>query len=113
MNLETARRTLATYRETLNDFGPGESGGLERVGDYPPEPGPFDRPPEESELNTHLATMLDKMEVFLEEVETLVDRPRDVTEIWDKFNRWLGFMQAVFWVQGTYTLDEMREHNRD
>jgi hypothetical protein len=30
---------------------------------------------------------------------------------WDKANRWLGFLQGVFWMSGTYTLDQIREHN--
>ena len=31
----------------------------------------------------------------------------------DKVNRWLGFAQGVLWVTGLYSIDEMREHNRD
>lgn len=30
----------------------------------------------------------------------------------EKFMRWLGFVQGVLWVNGVYTIDEMREHNR-
>ena len=30
-----------------------------------------------------------------------------------KQNRWLGFVQGVFWDMGIYTIDEMREHVRD
>ena len=29
---------------------------------------------------------------------------------WDKYNRWLGFVQGVLWVSGIYTIDQMREH---
>lgn len=32
-------------------------------------------------------------------------------ELGKKF-RWLGFIQGVLWVEGVYTIDEMREHNR-
>lgn len=31
----------------------------------------------------------------------------------DKVNRWLGFVQGVLWVTGLYSINEMREHNRD
>ena len=30
----------------------------------------------------------------------------------EKANRWLGFVQGVFWSEGLNTIDEMREHNR-
>jgi hypothetical protein len=30
----------------------------------------------------------------------------------EKLNRWLGFVQGVLWVEGVYTLSEMRRHNR-
>ena len=36
----------------------------------------------------------------------------DLTEI-EKAMRWLGFIQGVLWICGIYTIDEMREHNRD
>ena len=29
---------------------------------------------------------------------------------WDKYNRWLGFVQGVMWDKGIYTIDQMREH---
>lgn len=29
----------------------------------------------------------------------------------DKLNRWLGFVQGVFWCEDVYTIDEMRTHN--
>ncbi|MBI2047842.1 MAG: hypothetical protein HYT27_01765 [Parcubacteria group bacterium] len=48
----------------------------------------------------HCNSMLDEMEVFLKEKRM------------DKLNRWLGFMQGVFWVLGIYTLDQLRNHNR-
>ena len=31
---------------------------------------------------------------------------------WDKFNRWLGFVQGVLWINGVYTIDEMRDQTR-
>jgi hypothetical protein len=30
----------------------------------------------------------------------------------DKFFRWLGFVQGIFWSAGIYTIEQMREHNR-
>lgn len=27
-----------------------------------------------------------------------------------KMNRWIGFIQGVFWQQGIYTIDQMRQH---
>lgn len=30
----------------------------------------------------------------------------------DKVMRWLGFVQGVLYSFGTYTIDQMREHNR-
>ena len=28
-----------------------------------------------------------------------------------KINRWLGFVQGIFWACGVYSIDTMREHN--
>lgn len=30
----------------------------------------------------------------------------------DKANRWLGFLQGVFWKNGTYSIDQLRAHMR-
>ena len=30
----------------------------------------------------------------------------------EKACRWLGFIQGVLWSRGTYSIDDMREHNR-
>lgn len=48
----------------------------------------------------HLATMPPRMRGFLSEGRT------------DKFMRWLGFMQGAFWVMGTYSIEDMKNHNR-
>lgn len=69
------------------------------------EAGPFDRQPSPLETVNHLGSMLNEMEDFL---NPELERDGD----WDKFNRWLGFIQGVFWVGGDYTLNEMRDHNR-
>lgn len=69
----------------------------------PPESGPFDKQPSPREAYAHLHGMLDSIEGFVKE---------GTPKAWDKANRWLGFMQGVFWLNGTYTLDQMRDHNR-
>lgn len=51
-------------------------------------------------IKGHLAAMLDEMEKFLNDSRR------------EKFMRWLGFMQGVLWTQGVYTLDELKNHNR-
>lgn len=33
-------------------------------------------------------------------------------ETWEKAQRWWGFIQGIFYCTGTYTIDQMREHNR-
>ncbi|KKK84913.1 hypothetical protein LCGC14_2778570 [marine sediment metagenome] len=66
--------------------------------------GPMDWSPSEQEQRNHLVYMLDRMEEMLD--TTLFP----VTN-WDKFNRWLGFVQGLLWTMGEYTLKEMREHN--
>lgn len=73
------------------------------LGNIPPLAGPYDRPPTPRKAIAHCAGMLEKVEAFINE---------GTPEAWDKANRWLGFLQGVFWTQGTYTLDQMRDHNR-
>jgi hypothetical protein len=38
----------------------------------------------------------------------MLENPND----WDKLMRWLGFVQGVYWSDGTFTIDQMRDHNR-
>lgn len=33
-------------------------------------------------------------------------------DILEKANRWLGFVQATLWIDGFYTIDEMKADNR-
>ena len=81
--------------------------------------GPMDGAPCPDEELQHCHSMLEWMDEFLDKVEE-EDRYRhdrfwsdaDRVKQWDKFNRWLGFMQGVFWSQGVFTLNEMRGHNR-
>jgi hypothetical protein len=51
-------------------------------------------------VKKHLRAMLDEMDQFIAEGKR------------EKFMRWLGFMQGVLWTQGVYTLDELKNHNR-
>ena len=30
----------------------------------------------------------------------------------EKFMRWVGFMQGVLWQRGLFTLEELKEHNK-
>jgi NAD-specific glutamate dehydrogenase len=100
MNVQKGREVVAQYRSLLSLL--------------PKTSGPFDRDPTPREAASHLAGMLDQMEQFLDNVEGHANPTRSAREHadWDKFNRWLGFGQGVFWSQGTYTLDQMRDHNR-
>jgi len=41
----------------------------------------------------------------------------DIPDFYDpdammKFNRWLGFIQGVLWLKGTYTLNQLRDQTR-
>lgn len=48
----------------------------------------------------HLKEMIPKTKNFLN------------TGKFDKANRWLGFIQGVFYSNGIYSIDEMADHNR-
>jgi hypothetical protein len=48
----------------------------------------------------HCHSMLDQMETFVADHRM------------DKVFRWLGFVQCALWLQGLYTLDDLKEHNR-
>ena len=81
----------------------------------------------------HVSTMLPKMRAMLDEVEAYqrkFDDPRSMEEYRrsdyeslsadararntrrEKFMRWLGFVQGVFWCRSVYTIEEMKQHNR-
>lgn len=30
----------------------------------------------------------------------------------DKYNRWLGFIQGYLWTNNIYTIEQLREHNK-
>jgi hypothetical protein len=31
----------------------------------------------------------------------------------EKANRWLGFIQGVLWIEGIFTIAQLREHSRE
>lgn len=94
MDVKKGREVVAQYRSLLQFLPVGE--------------GPFDTEPGPNEAMCHVRGMLDKMDGFLDSVPDRGGLPHD----WVKFNRWLGFVQGCFWVQGIYTLNQMRDHNR-
>jgi len=98
MDVEQARKVIDQYRTHLIDECPAN--------------GPTDWSPSEQEQRNHLSYMLDKMGEMLDEVDDLDARAQDFFEPWEKFNRWLGFMQGVFWSAGDFTLGAMKDHNR-
>jgi hypothetical protein len=55
----------------------------------------------EQEQLKHLLTMIPQMKIFIQ------------AEQMDKVFRWLGFMQGVLWSTSMYTLDELKQHNRE
>ncbi|KKN88865.1 hypothetical protein LCGC14_0244720 [marine sediment metagenome] len=59
-----------------------------------------DAEPEPLEAHAHAKWMLDKIEEFVAEDKL------------GKANRWLGFVQGIFYSFGTYTINQMRDHNR-
>lgn len=90
MDITQSLEVIAKYREHLINECPAA--------------GPTNQSPSEQEQRNHLVHMLDRMEEMLDTSEFPVTN-------WDKFNRWLGFVQGIFWVSSDYTLNEMREHN--
>jgi len=70
---------------------------LSLAGDKP-ELANFDQAPTRGEALRHMLNMCDGIEKLYDE---------DV----EKAMRWVGFMQGVLWAQGSFTLNEMREHN--
>lgn len=43
-----------------------------------------------------------------QEIRVMIDRG----ESEDKINRWFGFIQGVLYADGIYSINEMRDHNR-
>ena len=63
----------------------------------------------------HALWMLHEMRTMLHNAHAVWSDPEwDLgdTVDGDKINRWLGFVQGVLWTTGVYTIDDMRDHNR-
>lgn len=58
------------------------------------------RSPSSADQLEHAHGMIRQMKTFVTEGQI------------DKAFRWLGFLQAILWVNGFFTLDELRSHNR-
>lgn len=54
-----------------------------------------------SESCNHILEMIPKMRIFLQQNKQ------------EKINRWLGFIQGFMWSNGFFTIDEMRNHNKE
>jgi len=89
MGPEKVREVICVYRKWF------EKHGVRKV-DYP-HTAALTVP--EARLE-HCHGMLDKMEVFIEEMRM------------EKVFRWLGFLQGVLWHHGVYTLEDLKNHNR-
>lgn len=55
----------------------------------------------------HCAWMVEEMITLLTAYSA--DRFEDAKRLY-KANRWVGFIQGVFWKEGVFTIDQMREH---
>jgi hypothetical protein len=72
---------------------------LENLGDTPLE-SKHDNRCCQSTATAHLLTMIPKMREFISQNKL------------EKAFRWLGFIQGVLWFEGLYTLDELKNDNR-
>jgi len=89
MSPDKIKEVTKKYRSLLHHMPPGE--------------GPFDAVPTPREVCSHVRGMLDQIDKFVDVGD------QDSLE---KAFRWLGFIQGTFWIAGTYTLNQMRDHNR-
>lgn len=88
MEKERVRRVLEYYRYVLVQKGATGK-------NYPHS----DLISTEQAALDHCLNMIDKVLVFIQE-----DRM-------DKVFRWLGFLQGVLWMQGVFTLEDVKNHN--
>jgi len=89
MSEDDVRRVVAIYRESLSSIVPYESANTEA------------RYPTMMEGLKHARFMCDEIDKILEEPANL-----------DKAFRWLGFLQAILWTHGIFSIDDMRNHIR-
>ena len=89
MNADKVRQVLTIYRKKFKDLG------------IPSRPFPHaEFPTTDNDILAHCHGMLDEMETFIQE------------ENMGKVFRWLGFIQGCLWKVGIYTIEEMKDHNR-
>ncbi|MDO8504946.1 MAG: hypothetical protein Q7S36_03805 [Candidatus Liptonbacteria bacterium] len=89
MSPEKVREAIAVYRKKFEELG------------IPPKSFPHDAVPlTDNEFLGHCHFMLDEMEKFIEEGRM------------EKVFRWIGFIQGCLWRASTYTIEEMKNHNR-
>lgn len=71
------------------------------------------------EALNHALTMIEKMQSFyalnhwqwfLQELG--IPMRWILGKKWEKLMRWLGFLQAILWGVGIFTLNELKDHNR-
>ena len=60
----------------------------------------FNFKPLESQSINHLLTMIPKIREFLKQGRK------------EKAFRWLGFIQGALWINGSFTIEELKTHNR-
>ena len=64
----------------------------------------------------HLLMMIPTMRLMLDEVEACGYQPErfiDKVRLREKFMRWLGFLQGALYAEGIYTIEQMKDHNRE
>ena len=88
MNATKVREVLSTYRRRfeVQNIGKIDFSHSER--------------PSPAEMLAHCHGMLDQMEILITEGRM------------EKVMRWLGFLQGVFWSNGWYCLEDLKNHNR-
>src|SRR3989344_4607245 len=89
MTPQKVLETIATYRKLFEEAGTGKIDYLHD--ELLTTPDLLSLP--------HCHGMLDKMEEFVRDKRI------------EKVMRWLGFVQGVLWVQGVYTLENLKSHN--
>jgi hypothetical protein len=95
MNVEAFEHLLTNYQNRISELGRNSSSLVDNedarfsLRSVPP---PF--------RVGHMGTMIPQMFKMLKNGDE------------GKFYRWLGFMQGCFWFLGTYSLNELRSHNR-
>ena len=68
--------------------------------------------PHHPDSAAHIATMLPKMRDMLDQIAANGGAAAVDVPVREKFMRWLGFVQGVFYSTGVYTIEQMKAHNR-